>query len=620
MARVKKSSVDAQRYWEDRISRAKGVRKKWKDLFQVDLLRDFFDGKQNLGRPKEEWITINKIYSHLKAQLPGLYSADPYFYVKLKKSYSPNPMDVALFEQRGKIRQAYLNYLKEEIGLKEKVRLAIQDAHFAYGVVKTYYRADVKDNPDFGENMVGEDGLPLSDDLGRPIPEPEKIPINERYCVSRIHPDDFLWDEDAGPLPENWGWLAQCERMIRADAEADPRFTKAALRKLKPSGDASSDEERKNREDRKKGGDIAGRSETMAAQGEAKEEEEIVYVWNIFDLKKGKMTVICEGGETPLVEADDLPPGVEKHEFSILRFTLRDDSPYPIPPLSPMIDPQKEYNQLRTQIMVHRKRFNRKYKATGQWDPEELSKLESGDDGTVVKAETPGSDVIPIPDAPIDQMRYAELNILNSDMIELGGGATAEARGIAGAESATQAGILDKRLDLKEGDAMSMVVDFVKDIARKLDQLVQVHITEDEAIRIAGPAGEAWEIVKASDYREINGEFEYSVNVGATIPRLPQMERSQWMAFLQLVMGMPALLTAPHFMKRMGEMFHIEDEAMIEELRQIGLQIVSGQMATPKPGGSQPGVSETKPQSVTGGQAGGPQSLALPLAGNAPAA
>src|SRR4030042_22392 len=113
-----KKSQDIQAKWEDRIGKAKKVRAEWKNLFRVDLAKDYFDGKQNPGYPAEEWITINKVYAHLKSQLPALYNADPYFYVKLKKSYSPNPMEIALWDKRGKIRQAYLNYLKEELDLK----------------------------------------------------------------------------------------------------------------------------------------------------------------------------------------------------------------------------------------------------------------------------------------------------------------------------------------------------------------------------------------------------------------------------------------------------------------------------------------------------------------------
>ncbi|NIW78123.1 MAG: hypothetical protein GWN16_01105, partial [Calditrichae bacterium] len=94
---------------------------------------------------------------------------------------------------------------------------------------------------------------------------------------------------------------------------------------------------------------------------------------------------------------------------------------------------------------------------------EEIAKLESGEDGTIIKKRQPEIAVTPIKDAPLDNMSYAEINLMKQDMIELYGGSTDEARGIAGAESATQAGILDKRLEMKEGDSMSATIDFVRD-------------------------------------------------------------------------------------------------------------------------------------------------------------
>ena len=266
---------DAQKEWEEKIDRAKKVRKNWKDLFRVDELRDYVDGKQNPGYPEAEWITINKLYSHLRAQLPALYAADPYFYVKLRKSYSPNPMDIAMFEQRAKIRQSYINYIKDEIDLKSKARLSILDAHFAYGIAKVHYKADMVENPDAGEKIKSEESDDeLLGDNGEPLIEPDEIPVNERYCVTRIHPDDFLWDEDAGPLQDDWHWVAQCIRMTLEDARQDKRFNKAALKAVENKGEVGDDESRA-REDRKKGSDVKGRSESMSTKAEEKKEHSV---------------------------------------------------------------------------------------------------------------------------------------------------------------------------------------------------------------------------------------------------------------------------------------------------------------------------------------------------------
>lgn len=618
MGRTSKSDITAQKTWEDRINRAKAVRANWKKKFRVDLGCEYFEGAQNPGYPEEEWITINKIYSHVKAQLPALYGADPYFYVKLKRSFTPDPMAIALYEQRAKIRQSYLNYLKDELKLKSEVRLCIQDAFFRYGVIKVHFRADEQKNPDAGNPITGEDELPMVDEnTGELIMEPETIPVNERYCIDRIHPDDFLWDEDAGPSDKSWKWQAQRIVMTLDEARKNPLFSKAALKELEGK-EAGSDEEQKTRTERKKGGDIPAKTDNINPE---KPEEKVtnVTMWEIYEWQKGTWTVIAEGGKTPLVNDQKVPPGIEKSPFEVLRFTLRDDSPYPIPPVSMGLDPQKEFNLSRSRILTHRKRFNRKYQATGQWDETELSKLTTGDDGTVIKSDVPGSEVKPIQDAPLDQWNYHEVNLLNNDLIELLGGSSDESRGIAGADSATQASILDKRLDMKEGDSMSMVVDFAKGIARKLDQLVQAHITGDEAVRIAGPEGEFWQVVKSDDYQEINGEFEYDVNVGATIPKMPQMERASLMAFLQVVSTFPMLATDKAVLKRILEMHHMEGDSIVDGLMRIAekqIQMMQAGLAN-KAGGSVAGVTENKPATTMGGQAGGEKSLNLSLAGNA---
>ncbi|NIW78122.1 MAG: hypothetical protein GWN16_01100, partial [Calditrichae bacterium] len=107
---------------------------------------------------------------------------------------------------------------------------------------------------------------------------------------------------------------------------------------------------------------------------------------------------------------------------------------------------------------------------------------------------------------------------------------------------------------------------------------------------------------------QIKGEFEYIVNVGATIPRMPQMERASWMAFLGMLANFPHLLTNRHLMKRMAEMHHIEDEMMLNELHQLGKQIMGGQVPYPGNSGSQAGVGEERPTSAMGGMVGGLQS------------
>ena len=597
-------ATELQKKWEERIQAALEKREEWSSEFRVELGRQYFEGKQNPGYPEDEWITIPKIYSHLQAQLPFLYSLDPYFYVKLKKSNKKGlaGMDqeqfaqvIAVTELKGQVRQGMLNYLKGELKVKSKARLGIQDAHFAYGVLKARHASETEKHPNAGKPIVDDDGNEQQDpDTGETQVYPDEIPINKRYEALRIHPDDFAWDADAGPLEDSWGFVAQRIRMRKEEAKKDKRYNSAAVSSIAPK-----------QKEEEGGKSFFGVS--WGAKKAAQKEQEFVDIWEVYDLDKNETLTLAEDADDLLIKPRPTPPGVEGHPYSILRFTLRDKSPYPIPPVSPAIDPQKEISLSRSQWMTHRKRFNRKYEfdVTRAEDADhEIEKLEIGGDGTVLR--TRGGAVTPIQDAALDQQRISELMALDNDIVEALG-TPGNARGVANADSATEASILDNRLEIREGDTLSMVSDWITEFAQKLDQLVQFHIEEDEAVKITGPQGEFWQLVKQTDYEEIEGEFEYSVNTGASRPRLPDIERAQLMAFFsQVIIPFPQILTKPATMKRMAELFHIEDDVMIEELRQLGLDMMNG--TVPMPGQQGGGPSDNPVAALMGkalGQQGG---------------
>lgn len=590
--------------WIQKINDAKKVKEQWKKDFRVALAYDYRDGKQRPSDvPASEWITINKFYSNLLAELPTLYSVDPYFYVKVARSYSVNPMDVALFETRAKVRSAMLNYMKKELNLKQKVRICILDAYFQFGVEKQIYYADMIENPDAGKPIKGEDNKNIKSESGEALLEPEKIPTNEAYKTIRIHPDDFLFDADAGPLEDDWSWLAQKIVMPLDDAKNDERYKKSSREQVKAT-EVEKDEADKEKKERKKG---------LAVEQEAAEAENVI-LWEIYDLKKKKWLVISEGLETDyMIEPDEVPVGTEKHPYSILRLgILRDNSPYPIPPATQWIDPQREYCDLRSKILTHRKRFNRKYEMVDQAfdEPDDAAeKLEGGGDGSILRrnGNWAGPAVFPIQDASLDQNHIQELIMLRHDFEDLATGANQQGSG-AGIDSATESSIIEKRVTLREGDRLSIVMEFVTNIGRKLDQLVEAHLTKDQAVKVSGPQGEAWEVIKAQDYESINGEYEYTINVGATTPQLPEVERAQWIAFLGLLGNAPQLMMSKSLLNRSAEMHHIEDENLINELWNIGKMMMQMQAAKMQAkSGSAPGVPSpaTFPASSTGGMAHG---------------
>jgi hypothetical protein len=596
MARPKKGPTDAMK-WLEKIERAKKVRKAWLDNFRVSLAYEYYEGRQRPSWvPENEWITLNMIYSNLEAILPSLYSVDPYYYIKLKTSYAAAPDAIPMMEAKAKVRQAMLNYLKGELRLKQKCRLSVKDAFFQYGIAKVYFTADLQENTKAGQPVMGADGRPALNEDGSPMLESDVLPANEAYKISRIHPSDFLVDEDAGTDNDDVSAKFQRVKMSLEDAKEDLRFPAAVRKNLKAT--EVKDESDKEREARKKG--------TVSLDTTKKDPDTIV-MWEGYDLQNEKWFIVAEGNREFLIAPEDIPEDIDGDPFVDLRFTSRDDSWYPIPPVTQWLDSQREYCEVRSKILKHRKRFNRKYEMyAGAYDDAEASaaKLENGDDGTVLLKSQPMQSVFPIQDAMLDMQVHTELAYLKNDFGDLAVGANQ--RGSSqGIDSATEAGILEKRAVIREGDRVALVQDFVIDIGRKLDQCVQEHITRDQAVKVSGPQGEAWVSIKESDYDSIEGEYEYSVNVGATTPQLPEIERAQLMSFMSTWVQAPQLFAAaPTLTKHLLESHHIYNDLIIEEIKQIGGMIMSGQMPMPGAQGSQPGTAGTG-AATTGGTAAG---------------
>lgn len=598
MAKKKKHDKPEADVWLERVSRAKKVKDEWRRKFRIALAYDYWEGIQRpVEVPASQWITVNMIYSCLMAELPTLYSTDPYFYVKLKKSYSPDRAMIEAFDRKARIRQAMLNYLKGELNLKSKARLSIFDAFFQYGVMKIHYAAQMVENPESGLPMLDDaTGEPIMGDDGAPILQPETLPAGDAYKLTRIHPDDFLVDEDAGPLDEDVAYKFQRIKRKLAAVREDQNYSKAFRDAVQAT--ELNDEDEKQREQRKKGG--------LLTSDKDKKDPDIVVLWECYAPREKQWCVVAEGCKEFALEPGPIPSGIEDDPFIDLRFTPRDDSWYPLPPVSQWLDSQREYCDLRSKVMVHRKRFNRKYEAyTAAFDdPEQaMSQLENGEDGTVIPKNQPVQTIYPIADAPLDQQIHLENGYIRQDFMDLAVGPN-QRGGTAGVDSATEAGILEKRTQIREGDKVGLVMDFLSCLARKLDQLVQAYITRDQAVLVSGPQGEQWELVRASEYGEIAGEYQYSIDVGSVTPQLPEIERAQWIGFIGAVIQAPWIAMSKLLLKQTAQMFHISNDAMVEELSAIASQMMQQGMAQGQ-AGSQANLMAMNPVSAQGGMAQG---------------
>ena len=566
------SEKDVAKHWLQQIERAQKRKDKWKDKFKVTECYKYFLGDQQPDNyAQEDWFTLNLIYANVRAQIPSLYFKDPYFFVRLKRSYQPDPNLIMQMNANMKVREAVLNYLSKEDDLVKQGQLCILDAYFQFGCIKSRYVPTFEDNPNKGKPKRSSGGESLKDDKGVVLREPERLLTSERFTWERVNPNNILVDANAGS--NSFSWVAQrCVDFIE-NVRNNPKFKNTGEKKLEP--DAMLSDFREDEADQSAGllAQLGNRSRRRKIK-ETPEEEQVVTYYEIYDLTRKKMWVIALKGEEPLLE-QDIPVGIEDHPFSFLRF---DDNPgedgnecwYPIPPIFNQLGPQKEFGMACNDVAVHRKRYKRKYGYTeGVIDEEEIDKFEDPEDGALVRFNHPDwqTKFAPIQDAPLDAAVTFDRVRLRLDFDDVSGSSPAS-RGRADADTATEAQILESRLQIRESDKQFAIRRFLISVARKMHQLLESNLTTEGAIRVTGPQGEVWQPYRPDDFEKIEGEIEFDIDVASMSPRNIMVERAQWLQFINAVMQAPMIFADPQVLKWWAEKFDIHEEAMLQKLSQ----------------------------------------------------
>ncbi len=571
----KKMPNTDQRHWEQEIKRARDRRRKWEDFFRVEECYKYYLGDQKPENyVEEDWFTLNITFANVRAQLPSLYYQNPYIYMNMKRSYDPNPQTWELHKQLISIRENMINYLKDEKAkdgnLKFKVRLAILDSYFRFGVLKARYIPEMEENQRAGQKMMAKDGENyLKDpDTGEDMVEPEQSLVGEKFVWERINPRDFLVNADAGV--EQFSW---CGHVTPMDEDLCNKLYPNAGGRI--SGTVLRSDYREMEADQAEGflAKITRRSEKRKIE-DADAKDKLVLLWEIYDLVRNKKWCIAEGHHKPVSEMET-PKGVEYHPFAFLRLN---DNPgddgaecwYPIPEIYNTLGPQKEYNLARNDIAIHRKRFKRMYGyLKGSIEDEELSKFEDPYDGGVIGFEDPNwqSTFAPIQDAGLNEAVKIDAVRMRSDFDDVMGSTPSQLGSPTGV-SATEVALNEKHLQIRESDKQGQIREFVIDAARKMTMLLEDNLTTSGAILVNGPNGQVWQTYKESDFKRIRAEVVYDIDVTQMSNRDDAVQRAQWGQFMASAMQVPMIFEDPDVLIWWAEKYDIHDKAMLMKMAQ----------------------------------------------------
>lgn len=494
--------------------------------------------------PEDAWIHIGKLKAAIRAALPSLLYKDPQFQIYPAAKDVENGADVAY--ERSKAKALWLNHWWSESHGTKHTRNGIQNAFFDIGVAKAGYRCQFEDDDKrgvfardeaTGEYELDENGDPtlergefLYDEAGDVRRDGDGLPLlhpgtvnKEEWFVEVIDNRNMLYDVDRGSDFFQHNWVA--EEWIRPleDVKRDTRIPSAIRKRLK--GTESVYGLRTARKSEAQMTATATTSDVEAVQ----RDQELLRGYDIYDFQTGEYLVLpaegLSGSNEEFMLEEAMPDGMEHGPYRFLKFTEDVGTEwYPVPDATDMALVNQEYNLTRSQMFIHREHTKTRYaildgtfSGDGIDAEEEMAKWAHGPDSASVRV-TRLDGIQPLNKGQLDSSFMQAVPNIADDFNEVGG-MPGEVRGVANADTATQASILATSAETRNNDRRdNQVQTWLCEIGRVLLMSGQANAEMDSLVvqKVVEAVGVApFRAVKLSP-AELQGEFEVTIQVGST--------------------------------------------------------------------------------------------------------
>lgn len=569
---------DRLKKWFGRIEAAKVAKKKWQDKFHTEELEGLYDGtghwdenELTVNGVEKKRYTVNLTFATVETRLPSMLFNRPYARVESKPARSDDPG--SQMDRRTQYRESTLNTFiaKEEVGFEEATHLALLEAESRFGVVEVGYTADFLDNPQAGKPLLKEDGEVLTDDKGQPLVQPDKMPKDESIYVKRIPAKDFFVSHNGKNNLDQCDWHGYREWVYTEDIKRNPAYKNTSG--LKSTGKVSKEYDTETDDD------------AQARSGMSR-------LWKIWDHRAKTRYTFIEGGDKFLQEKS-----YTLNPHRVLRFHQQLDEFYPIPPLFQIRDVQKAFNWTRNKQLEYMSHNDRKYTyVDGSIDEPELRKLERGGDMAYAKANRE-SPLEPVPIPSSDRTLQNNVALTKDDFFHVSG-ISAEQRGVAEAETATQASLVDVNSRIRDNALRVVVAKWLGQIADLMLRTIQesmalpfwINVNVDPmgpgAMQEAMNVAAAWEEITAEELGD--NCYEVSVDIESLSPVTEDLRRNQWMGLLQIMSNPGAVmfhLASDDVLKKTLAFHGIKSAKEIGSMKEAMMAVMAALMQSQAPAG-----------------------------------
>jgi hypothetical protein len=564
-------------YWTKRIREADHHYKEWENEFLCATLEDYYRGKQwntptgygFAARP----YTLNLVYSTIKIKLANYLVNTPYIIVAPKAVDANFNLEASIVSAQRK--EAFVNTLIQDPKNKFPffVKKAIRDSFFRFGIIEVAYSASFIENPkahrpEWKENESGQEAKLAA--------RPEMLTEEEALYFRRISPKRFRVSERSEDTLQACDWYGYYDFANKND------FYKAVGEKEDISSSYSESSRLESGE-----------------ENDTKINDSVKF-WKIWDNRSRKKLVVLDSdGEVYHEEAFERSPIID------FRWDLDIEGYYPIPPVYHWLSQQDEINDTREQARNHRKRFVRKFQVPRNViKDEEMEKFNYGPDGSVIFLERNDPGIIPIQNADLGAQATQSL-ITSREDFNIISGTSAEARGVADRQTATQARIIDDRTNIRETADTEDINEFITRIARNailtggerltLPIMVETPNNKSQMYQEVGPENE-YKVLNPADLDD-GYDFKLIVDVSSTSPAQNEVEKRKFIEFVSMLKNFPELSLSPLLIRETAYKIGYRNERVIREIQNAALLQMMAAQAGQGQGQPQGGTGE--PQRVT---------------------
>lgn len=551
--------------WQARIQEANKQYDEWEEKFKCKKLYDYYENFQWVNhtggyRP----YTLNLFHSTIKIKLASFLFQRPEFLVTPEPGHSHWDMDFAV--QSAQLKQDTLNTIIKNPNVKfaQTLRRASLDSFFRFSIIEVGYAADwrnpLKDDP-YLNSWDDPDGTP--EDKLR-VKVQNEVPINERFFVKRIKPWRFRVSvSDAEDLDDH-EWCGYWQYYYTETLKKTPGIN------FPDNYDGSvysSSEIGSFSRDRQSGLFLSNRPSRPVCK-----------VWHIWDqvTKKRKLILDSSRDEDYCLWEQNF----ERLPLIDLRWDLREEGFYPIPPAWYWLSSQDEINESREQIRSYRRRFTRKFQVLkGMMDQEEQEKFTSGPDGIVVEVKQ--MDALKAIENPEIGTTSENALIQAKDDFNIVSGTSAEARPGGDRETATKSQITDQRSKIRESAEQLDFTNFAALVGREILAQAGEKLVEGLWIKYTSNPSEGvlqdmqvnqplFKWIKAQDLSD-GYDCTVAVDVKNATPAAMEAEQTSFVNFVMFLKNAPMVAMSPDLIRETAYRFGYKNEKIIHQMQQVAL-------------------------------------------------